>query len=95
MADSSSCAPKLKRFNNVRTFFGTDETRRLSALTLGPLSLVDSNKIIIGNSSETFKALIDVINEGFIDDLFGILRNPPVLQGLARLPLRWSLECVA
>ncbi|CAN7067821.1 unnamed protein product, partial [Brassica rapa subsp. trilocularis] len=75
MADSSSCAPKLKRFNNVRTFFGTDETRRLSALTLGPLSLVDSNKIIIGNSSETFKALIDVINED-MDDLFGILRNP-------------------
>ncbi|CAN7140787.1 unnamed protein product, partial [Brassica rapa subsp. narinosa] len=44
-----SCAPKLKRFNNVPTFFGTDDTRRISALTLGSLSLVDSNKIIIGN----------------------------------------------
>lgn len=43
---------------------GTDDTRRISALTLGSLSLVDSNKIIIGNSSETLRALIDVIKDG-------------------------------
>ncbi|CAN7034424.1 hypothetical protein Bca4012_045871 [Brassica carinata] len=42
---------------------GTDETRRTSALTLASLSLVDSNKIIIGNS-ETLKALIGVVEEG-------------------------------
>ncbi|KAG2273617.1 hypothetical protein Bca52824_056172 [Brassica carinata] len=42
---------------------GTDDTRRISALTLGSLSLVDSNKIIIGNS-ETLRAMIDVIKEG-------------------------------
>lgn len=42
---------------------GTDETRRTSAMTLASLSLVDSNKIIIGNS-ETLKALIGVVEEG-------------------------------
>ncbi|CAA7048559.1 unnamed protein product [Microthlaspi erraticum] len=42
---------------------GTAETRRNSAATLMSLSVIDSNKIIMGNA-EVLKALIDLIEEG-------------------------------
>ncbi|CAN8244018.1 unnamed protein product [Cochlearia groenlandica] len=42
---------------------GTATTRRNSALTLMSLSVIDSNKIIIGNS-ETLEALVELMKEG-------------------------------
>lgn len=57
---------------------GTDETRRTSAVTLASLSLVDSNKIIIGNSETLKEATYVLFHLYFLSET----REKAVSQGL-------------